>query len=225
MSERTPETEAELAELLRAVETRAPEELHLKVQAMVDRQAVSGRSRMRLGTGGPRIAVRAGAAVALVAAAIALAVALSSGGSSSLSSSQAAALTLSAATMGPPPESPARHGELAAGVDGVGFPYWEGRLGWRATGSRAGRLDGRAVRTVFYADAQGQQVGYAIVSGTPAPHVVGGTVVWRDGTAYRLTGQDGSPVLTWQRDGRLCILAGRGVGATVLLSLASSQQA
>jgi len=225
MSERRPDSEAELVEMLRAVDTRAPEQLHAKVQAMVDRRAVADHHRVWLGSGRSVLALRAGAALALAAGAIALAIGLSGGSASSLSSSQEAALTLSAATMGPPPENPADHGELAVGVDGIAFPSWAEQPGWRATGSRVGRLDGRAVRTVFYSEAQGRRVGYAIVSGTPAPRVQGGTVIWRHGTAYRLTSQHDLPVLTWKRDGRLCILAGRHVGFPALLALASSQQA
>ena len=54
----------------------------------------------------------------------------------------------------------------------------------------------------------------------PAPAVSDGTVVWHDGVAYRLLRAHGVPVVAWQRDGRLCVLSGRGVSGATLLALA-----
>ena len=42
------------------------------------------------------------------------------------------------------------------------------------------------VTTVFYADAGGRRIGYAIVGGTPAPRSTGGVIAWRKNTPYRL---------------------------------------
>jgi hypothetical protein len=114
---------------------------------------------------------------------------------------------------------------LMASVDGIHFPYWDRPFGWRASGERVDSLDGRTIRTVFYSDARGRRIGYAIVAGAPAPAIDGGGVHWRKGTAYRLTKAHGAPVVTWLRDGRLCIVSGRGVDARTLLALASWQDA
>ena len=57
--------------------------------------------------------------------------------------------------------------------------------------------------------------------GTPAPAASGGTVVWRGGVPYRLLRDHGVPVVTWRRDGRLCVLSGRGVSGATLVRLAS----
>ncbi|HWX75294.1 MAG TPA: hypothetical protein VNZ05_08305 [Solirubrobacteraceae bacterium] len=224
MTQRRPHTEAELVEFVRAIDVPAPDSLHASVQALISEREATRyplplRARaalLRAFASGPRLAVAAGA-VGAVALAIALSV---GGGASGPSLRQAAALTLLPATSPAPAESSARRTELVATVDGVTFPYWERDLGWRSTGTRSDRLDGRAVMTVFYADRRGAQVGYAIVAGT-APRVSGGTVINRGGVAYRLLRENGAPVITWQRGGHMCVVSGRGVDAATLLLLAS----
>ena len=127
------------------------------------------------------------------------------------------ALTLARATAAAPSERPG--GALAASVDGLSFPYWETSFGWRSTGSRADRLNGHPVTTVFYADGSGRRIGYAILGGPP-PSLSGGSVSWRNGTAYRLLSLQGARAVAWVRDGRLCVIAGRNVGYATLLRLA-----
>ncbi len=226
MSERRPRTEAELVELLRSVDVRAPEELHQRIQALVDERSSRGRRRLR----GPRASRlpaspgwRLGGGVAVLAAAvIALVIGLSGAGSGALNVRQASASTLRAATMVAPAQSTLGRAQLAAAVEGVAFPYWQDRFGWRSTGARTDRVSGRAVTTVFYADGQGQRIGYAIFAGTPAPNLSGaGGVVSRGGTPYRLSSSGDLRVVTWVRDEHLCVVAGRGVNGATLLRLAS----
>jgi hypothetical protein len=133
---------------------------------------------------------------------------------------RAAALTLSPATMTAPAEDAAHRAQLAASVDGVSFPYWGERFGWRGSGARSDRLAGRSVMTVFYSNAEGRRIGYAIASGH-APVTHGGTVIERWGISYRVLSQGGATVVSWQRAGHLCVVSGRGVSAHTLLSLAS----
>ena len=106
-------------------------------------------------------------------------------------------------------------------MEGVSFPYWEGRLGWRSTGSRSDRVGGRNVTTVFYADGHGHRIGYAIVAGSPPPRSAGGVVQWRGGTPYRLLAENGVPAVVWLRRGHLCVVSARGVSGATLLRLAS----
>jgi hypothetical protein len=108
-----------------------------------------------------------------------------------------------------------------AAVQGVHFPYWEEHFGWRSTGQRTDRIAGRTITTVFYANHRGQRIGYAIVAGTPAPSMPSGSVHWSHGSSYRLLQANGTEVVTWLRDGRLCVLSGRGVNGPSLLRLAS----
>ena len=221
MSERRPTTEAEVTELVRSVDVRAPDSLHRRVQEMVtDRE----RSRWGRGRGARRrIGGRLALAGAIAATVAVLAVVLTSGGSSgpaAPSLSEAAKLTLAPATSPPPPESSTHRAQLAANVDGVHFPYWEGGLGWRSTGSRVDRVHGRRIATVFYGDGSGRQIGYTIVSG-PAPKVRGGPTALRNGIPYTLHNERGVAVVTWLRSGHLCVVSGHGVDSATLLRLAS----
>lgn len=214
MSEKSPPTESELVEFVRSIDVPAPPELHHRIDAMVAARTPARRRRQRQ--------LRFGFTGALAAAVIAVAlVVASSGGSSTLTLHTAVALTQRPPTMPAPPESANDDGTLAAHVEDVAFPYWEDR-GWRATGERVDRATGRKVTTVFYHGSHGQRFGYAIVAGTPAPSVSGGLVITRGGVPYRFTVTNGVKVMTWLRDGHLCIVAGHGVSNATLLSLASS---
>jgi hypothetical protein len=221
MSEHRPTTEAELTELVRSIDVRAPDSLHRRVQDMVaDRE----RSRGARGPGARRrIGGRLALAGAIAAAVAVLAIVLVSGGGSgptAPSLSEAAKLTLAPATSPPPPESSTHRAQLAANVEGVHFPYWEGGLGWRSTGSRVDNVHGRRIATVFYGDGAGRQIGYTIVSG-PAPKVSGGTTARRNGIPYTLHDERGVAVVTWLRSGHLCVVSGRRVNSATLLRLAS----
>jgi hypothetical protein len=217
MSERPPHTEAEIVELVRSIDVQAPPELHRRIDALIAEHDGRSSARKR-----PPALVRWGLAGALALAALAavLVVSLSGGGSSALTLHSTVALTLRAPTMSAPAQNPHSATELAADVEGVAFPYWEDRFGWRSTGARVDHLDGRAVTTVFYARGR-QWLGYAIVAGASAPHVGGGTVTEREGTPYRLQRVDGTSVVTWLRDGHLCVMAGHGVSDATLMALAS----
>jgi hypothetical protein len=220
-----PRTEAELIELVRSSDVRAPEALHRRIEALVAERAPSrGRASIlgsAFGAGGAVLARRAAAGAALAAAVAAvLAIALSGGGGGSLSVRQATALTLSPAEAPAPQESSPGGSELVAAVQGVHFPYWEEHFGWRSTGQRTDHVAGRSVMTVFYTNGSGQRIGYAIVAGTP-PQVDGGSLKWSNGRPYRLFTGQGTQTVAWLRQGRLCVLSGRGVDAATLIRLAS----
>jgi hypothetical protein len=216
------EEQKRIVELTAAMDTRAPESLHRQVEAMLapsmQRRGQSHPgSRLRR----PRIGLATVAAVALIAiVVIALIGQPTHPGSSGLSVQQAAALTLSPATGPAPAENERQRSQLTVAVDGVSFPYWKERFGWRSSGTRSDEIGGRTVKTVFYTNSGGQRVGYAIASGR-APAIEGGKVVRRWGVSYRLLEHTGTTVITWQRGGHLCVMAGRGVSARTLLSLAS----
>jgi hypothetical protein len=225
MTDRRPRTETELVEYVRAIDVAAPESLHRAVRALIAERERGGSGPARalaalLGTLRPagRIAAVAGALAIVV---LALVLALSGGTSAGPSLHQTAALTLLPSTAPAPPKSSSGRPELAASVDGVSFPYWEDALGWRSTGTRTDHVGGRQITTVFYTDSRGEDVGYAIVGGLPAPAVGGGQTTVRGGTTYRLQHVDGAPVVTWLRDGHLCVVSGSHVSSATLLALAS----
>jgi len=223
MTDRPALTESELVELVRSADVRAPDSLHSSVESLVAARSAGARHGRR-SSGERRSWLPAGLAVATALVAVlvvALAVSLSGAGSSGSSLRQASALTLRAATAPAPRESSGNPAELAAAVDGVSFPYWRDHFGWRSTGARTDRIGGRAVTTVFYADAQGRRIGYAIVAGVQPRPPSGGVSSLREGTVYRLLTVNGATVVTWLRDGHLCVVSGRGVDSATLLRLAS----
>jgi hypothetical protein len=226
MTDRSRPTESELVELVRSSDVRAPESLHRKIDAMIaSRSSRSAPARGQRSAAGDARAFslrpRLAAVGAIAAALIALAVAVSlSGGSSTLSVRDAAALTTRGATHAAPAESSSDRAELAVAVDGVSFPYWGGHFGWRSTGTRKDTVDGRSVTTTFYASGH-RRVGYAIVAGNAPSQGSGGVVSQHDGTSYRLLTYNGAPVVTWLREGHLCVVSGHGVDGATLLRLAS----
>lgn len=226
-------TEEDIAAFAATVE--APESLHRRIEAMLATDAIEagrgGASRPSRGLRTSRFpalkGLRAGfAAVAVLALiAVVVAVGLTAGeshrsGASGLNLQKAAALTLSAATGPAPAENERNRSQLQVAVDDVPFPYWKERFGWRSSGTRTDVLGAHTVTTVFYANSDGRRIGYAIASGQ-APRTEGGTVVRHWGVSYRVLGQDGATVVTWQRDGHLCVIAGRGVSTRTLVNLAS----
>jgi hypothetical protein len=214
-----PRSEAELVELLHSIDEPAPAQLHERVRAMAAERSRRGTMATR-SRGGLRLRIGA-LATAAAATAAALALALAGPGGAGLSLGEAAAVTLRPATLAPPGESHRDRAQLNASVDGIAFPYWEDRFRWRSSGSRIDTVDGRRVRTVFYSDGHGHRVGYAIVSGEPAPGLPKGTVRWWRGTPYHLHHAGDATVVTWLRNGHLCVVAGRGVEAATLFKLAS----
>jgi hypothetical protein len=224
MTEPRPQTETELVELVRASDVRAPDALHRRIEQMVAEKSAPGTRRgapwASLGAGRSSLVPRLASAAALAAVVVAVVAIVLGGGGRSLSVQQTTALTLSQPTTAAPRETKPSSGELVAAVQGVHFPYWEERFGWRSTGQRTDKLQGRAVTTVFYANRGGQRIGYAIVAGS-APNLTGGSVKWLGGHPYRLLGGSGSRTVMWVRSGRLCVLSGRGVAGGTLLRLAS----
>jgi hypothetical protein len=112
-------------------------------------------------------------------------------------------------------------------MEGVAYPYWEHRFGWRTAGARRDTLAGRRVMTVFYvagagrSGGAGERIGYSILAGpalqTPS---AGRTVDW-SGVRFQILRIGGLSVVTWRRAGHTCILGGRGVSDRTLLALAS----
>ncbi|MGN6189893.1 MAG: hypothetical protein ACTHOE_13445 [Conexibacter sp.] len=107
---------------------------------------------------------------------------------------------------------------LAAKAGPIAFPTWT-RAGWHAVGARRDTVRGHDVRTVFYADAAGRRIGYAIADARLP--VSGGELVTRRGAQLRVLARGATAIVTWRRAGRTCVLAGRGVPVGRLLTLAS----
>ena len=100
--------------------------------------------------------------------------------------------------------SPAGGPLLPVAVDGVRFPDYEQKFGWRAVGRRVDEIDGRHVTTVFYRRGRGR-VSYSIVAGG-ALREPDGENIQAEGTRLVRVG-DGNAV-TWRREGRTCVMVG-----------------
>src|ERR1700736_5943849 len=115
MTEPRPKNEADLVELIRSSDVRAPDALHRRIESLVAERSSARRRRPVLGGASPLLARRLAAATALLAVTAAVLVAaLGGGGGSSLSLHQATALTLGAATAPAPRESSPGSSQLVA---------------------------------------------------------------------------------------------------------------
>jgi hypothetical protein len=149
--------------------------------------------------------------------------ALSTGGPASPTVIQASALALRPATLNAPDESPRSPGQLAISADGIPYPYWNRRFGWRTAGARSDRLGGHTVTTVFYSNPGAGRIGYAIVGGRALPIPGESRAINSRGVHFWVLNSAGATVLTWRRAGHTCILVGSGVSAKTLLTLADWQ--
>jgi hypothetical protein len=100
-------------------------------------------------------------------------------------------------------------------ADGLPFPYWEDRFGWRAVGFRRDRIGGRLLTTVIYVRA-GQRIAYTIVPGPPLPSTAGAQTIVRQGTTLHSLSVRARQVAIWLRRGHTCVLSGSGVPAGAL---------
>jgi hypothetical protein len=124
-----------------------------------------------------------------------------------------------AAAAARPPSAPAPgHADalrLAMANDGLRFPDWEPRMGWRAAGVRTDRIDGRRAVTVTYARG-GRHIAYAILA---RPNLD----LPRGDGPYRALRHHGRPAVAWDYEGRTCLLLGDAdVPERTLLRLAAS---
>ncbi|MGI8714667.1 MAG: anti-sigma factor family protein [Solirubrobacteraceae bacterium] len=217
----SPELQAALAEqeravtMLRALDQPAPASLRASVGAITGRPSISGGSRWRR-----TLVMPAAAALAIVLAALVVAL---GDGSTVPTVPQTARLALAAATAPAPAQDAAHPGLLRLRVDGLAFPYYGRSAGWEATGTRTDKLGGRQIVTVSYTAPGADRVGYAIVSGRALP-VSGGTSVSPDGVRYTLQNVGGARLVTWQRDGHTCVIAGRTASDPTLLALAVAEE-
>ncbi|MDP1847382.1 MAG: hypothetical protein Q8K79_06290 [Solirubrobacteraceae bacterium] len=133
---------------------------------------------------------------------------------------QAATLAHRPARAAAPAPLPGRPALLDRQAEGLAFPDWEEKFGWRATGARVDQLEGRRATTVFYENPRGARIGYTIVAGDPLDAPDGARAAVREGVHLRSVRRGGRIVVTWLRDGHTCVLSGEGIGRDALLDLA-----
>jgi hypothetical protein len=211
--------------VIRALQSgpRAPDRLHRRIEAM---EADAARLTPRLPSlrlrAAPRPWLRPAAAAAGVVGAlvVVLVVALSVDGPGRSRVVEAAELSLSPSTEAAPHIDEQQPALLRRSFAGVTFPAWSEKFGWRADGARSDELDGRETATVFYRHTH-HRIGYTVISGrTIEPPEdaetlnAGGLELHR----FRLGFQD---VVTFERNGRTCVLSGDVHDPDTLVKLAS----
>ena len=198
-------------DVLRAIDEPAPQHLREAIRAEL------GKRRSRAWPARPRLALAGGLASAVAAALVV--VLILGGGPGAPSVAEAAALSDRTATDPAPPPQPGQPRLLAKEAEGLPYPNWLAKFGWRATGSRSGKLGNRHATTVYY-EKGGKRIGYTIVSGDALPAPSGARAAVVEGTTLQSFTTDGRNAVRWLREGRTCVLAGRGVAPAVLLKLA-----
>ena len=194
--------------LHRVAAERAPAGLRLRLEA----QRVRPPRRSRAAGYGA-------VAGAIAAAALAVVLVLPGGAPGSPSVSQAAGLALRGPSApAPAPDSTDPRSKLAERFQGVYFPNYLARLGWRAIGMRRDRLDGRPATTVYYQRRDGL-VAYTIV-GAPTLAPPSGLVTRSNGLELRAFSLAGRTVVTWRRAGHTCVLSAASVPVRALKQLA-----
>jgi anti-sigma factor RsiW len=107
--------------------------------------------------------------------------------------------------------SPAGGPLLEVEVEGVRFPDYAEKFGWRAVGRRTDEVDGRSVTTVTYARG-GERVRYSIVAGEALVEPDGEDLE-AEGTRLRRIGD--ANAVTWRRQGHTCVMVGSAPLATI----------
>jgi len=188
-----------------AAEVRAPLALRERLEA----------DRVRLARPRARRRWFSVATAGALAAAVLLAIVLASPGGPTLQ--QAAAF----GALPPAGPAPAAEGKLLdAEQDGVAFPEWGVKFGWKATGIRDGEVDGRDATTVYY-EKEGKTLAYTIVGGDALDAPDDAPTITAEGTEVELfRASGGRPAATWERAGHTCILSGAGVPDAKLAELA-----
>jgi hypothetical protein len=185
-----------------ALEVEAPASLRMR---LADGHRTAGRRRRFAlpALGGLGLAARTAVVLVLIGV---------GGGSSAPSVDDAVALALAPPTAPAPAVDPANIQLVRARIGGITFPnYTYAWPKWTTTGVRRDRISGRDATTVIYRGPRGD-VGYTIVDGKPLDPPSGARHVRAGGVDLSVLRRDGATVVTWQRDGHTCVLAGRGAG-------------
>jgi anti-sigma factor RsiW len=178
-----------------AASVEAPFELRRRVDALgVVAPRWPGRAPRRLLRWQPLAALAGVAAAALIA----LVLATGTGAPTVTAVLDAAGGAPAAAI------SPAGGPLLPVEVEGVRFPDYAEKFGWRAVGQRTDEVDGRSVTTVTYARGD-ERVRYSIVAGD-ALEQPDGADIEAEGTLVRRIGD--ANAVTWERQGHTCVMEG-----------------
>jgi hypothetical protein len=113
---------------------------------------------------------------------------------------------------------------LDAKVGTLEFPDWQETFGWRPVGRRDDDLEGRRVTTVFYRNAEGARLGYAVVAGESLGGNPAGRPLEHEGKTYEVARGDERTIVTWTQEGHTCVIvAPSAIPQSTLVDLAASR--
>jgi hypothetical protein len=209
--------------VIRALESgpRTPDRLQRRIEAMeADAARLTPRMPSLRRRAAPRPWLRPAVAGVIGALVVVLVVALSVDGPGRSRVVQAAELSLSPSTEAAPHTDQQQPALLRSSFAGVTFPAWSEEFGWRADGARSDELDGRETATVFYRHTH-HRIGYTVISGKTIEPPEDAETLQAGGLElhrFRLGFQD---VVTFERNGRTCVLSGDVHDPDTLVKLAS----
>ena len=182
-----------------------------RLRAEVERRR-RPRAKRRLG---PVRAVIAAGAAAAVALALVLPGALSGG----LTVADAAAFAQQPPTQPAPGGVPGTPQLLRQQVDGVPFPNYAAKFGWKPIGVRHDHSSDRDATTVYYRKGR-HVIAYTIIAGDALDRPSDARKLKRAGVEYRIFRTDDRTAVTWERGGRTCVLSSTTVTPRELVALA-----
>jgi hypothetical protein len=183
------------------------------------RERIAAQSARPARRSRPRVALAGAVATVAAAVVLALTVVAELGGHPTIA--EAARPSALAATAPAPAQDARRPTLLRASFAGVTYPDWNKQFGWRTTGRRHDSIEGgRSAETVFYQHTH-HRIGYTVVSGKPLKPP-GHAERYEANGLVMLAYKDGRrDVVTFERDGRTCVLAGVVHQRATLLKLAA----
>jgi len=205
-------------------ETQAPQSLRESIERERVRAQSAPAPKASFWRRRGRALAGAGAAMVVLAGVV---LALQGGSGSEEAAPSLAALEAATQLRATQP-APARAGGdppvLQMRVGPISFPDWEKKFGWRAVGSREAEVSGRMVKTVYYRNPEGAQLGYSVLAGDPLREHPPGRRVVREGNTYHVAQAGKRTLVTWTQQGHTCaIVASSTVPQARLLDLAASR--
>jgi hypothetical protein len=194
-----------------------PDSLLHRLEAIQAAAPTSSRLPVRTRFPLPRPALTGGVAV-LVATAVALVVLLGGpGGGGVVEAAQLSELPSERPAPARDPQDPRL---LTRRFAGVTYPDWTREFRWRAVGERSDQLEGQPTATVFYRHTH-HRIGYTVISGTTIASPDDAERLNVNGLELRRFRVGEQDVVTFERNGRTCVLSGNVHDPDTLVKLAA----
>jgi hypothetical protein len=194
-----------------------PDSLLQRLEAIHAAAPTSRRRPVRTRFPLPRPALAGGVAI-LVATAVALVAVFGGPGGGGVV--EAAELSELPSERPAPARDPQDPRLLTRRFAGVTYPDWTREFRWRAVGERSDKLGGQPTATVFYRHTH-HRIGYTVISGKTIAPPDDAERLNVDGLELRRFRVGEQDVVTFERNGRTCVLSGNVHDPDTLVKLAA----